>query len=343
MSSSWLVSLLLPFTISIYLLGQQPQAEGLQMFEAVESHMGTLMRITLYAHDASQAESAFHAAFARISALDAALTDYQPDSELNQLTLKAVRHPVKVSGDLLAVLVKAEQYSRETDGAFDITVGPVTHLWRAARKTHAVPTQDDIKAAVAHTGFGKLHINTAAGTVEVDEPGMQLDLGGIAKGYAADRALSVLAEHKINSALVAASGDLAFSGPPPGKPGWRIQVDPTGQVEGPLTRVLLMTHAAVSTSGDHEQHLDAAGNRYSHIVNPHSGRALTSGMAVSILARAGIDADAAATAFDVLGATAGLAFIERQPGMAAFVVLSDHGNQQAIASSRFSLFSESTI
>ena len=128
-----------------------------------------------------------------------------------------------------------------------------------------VPSREEIEAAVARTGFRKLHIDSGARTVEVDEPGMQLDLGGIAKGYAADEALAVLAQCGIHSALVAASGDLTFSGPPPGKPGWRIEVDPAGQVTGPLTRVLLLTHAAVSTSGDHEQHLDAAGNRYSHI------------------------------------------------------------------------------
>jgi FAD:protein FMN transferase len=343
MSSSALLSRLVPFTIVLCLPGQQAQRAPLQVFEAVEAHMGTLMRITLYAHDQSEAASAFHAAFARISALDAALTDYQPYSELNQLTQRAVRHPIKVSRDLLTILLKAEQFSRETDGAFDVTVGPVSHLWRAARKRHTVPSQADIQSAVARTGFSKLHIDGTAQTVEVDEPGMELDLGGIAKGYAADQALAVLAGRGIMSALVAASGDLVFSGPPPGKPGWRIQVDPVGQLEGPLTRVLFMANAAVSTSGDHEQHLDVAGNRYSHIVDPHSGRGLTSGMAVSIAARAGIDADAAATAFEVLGADAGLAFVERQPQLAAFVVLSDPGHPQAIASRRFSLFSEARL
>ena len=343
MSSSWLLSLLFPFTISLYLLGQQSKPAALQMFEAVEPHMGTLVRITLYAHDASEAASAFQAAFARISALDAALTDYQPESELSQLTRRAVRQPIKVSEDLLTVLLKAEQLSRETDGAFDVTVGPVTHLWRAARKTHGAPSQGEIQAAVARTGFEKVHVNRAAQTAEIDEAGMQLDLGGIAKGYAADQALALLDARGIKSALVAASGDLAFSGSPPGKPGWRIQVDPAGQVEGPLTRVLLMTHAAVSTSGDHEQHLDAGGHRYSHIVDPHSGRGLTSSMAVSIVARTGIDADGAATAFEVLGADAGLAFVERQPRLAAFVVVSDGSNQHAIASRRFSFLSEATL
>jgi FAD:protein FMN transferase len=337
MSNSWLVSLL-PFTLCLYLFGQQPPgSSALQMFESVEPHMGTLMRITLYAHDSSEAASAFRAAFARIAALDEALTDYQPQSELNRLTRNAVKRPVKVSDDLLTVLLKAEQFSHETNGAFDVTSGPVTHLWRAARKTHMVPSRQQIEAAVARTGFGKLHIDSAARTVEIDEPGMQLDLGGIAKGYAADQALARLAKFGIQSALVAASGDLTFTGPPPGKPGWRIEVDPAGQVTGALTRVLLLTHAAVSTSGDREQHLDAAANRYSHIVDPHSGLGLTSGMAVTVVAQSGIDADAASTAIEVLGIKAGLAFVERQPQLSAFAILTENGKPQAIASRRFSL------
>jgi thiamine biosynthesis lipoprotein len=343
MSNSRLVFLLLPLAVCFYLFGQLPQPAALPMFESVEPHMGTLMRITVYARDSTHAASAFHAAFARILALDAALTDYQPQSELNRLTQTAVKRPVKVSNDLLAVLLKAEQFSRETSGAFDVTIGPVTHLWRAARKTHVVPTRQQIDAAVARTGFRKLHIDSAARTVEVDEPGMQLDLGGIAKGYAADEALAALAECGIHSALVAASGDLTFSGPPPGKPGWRIEVDPMGQVTGPLTRVLKLTHAAVSTSGDGEQHLDATGNRYSHIVDPHSGFGLTSGMAVTVLARSGIDADAASTAIEVLGIKAGLAFVERQPQLSAFAIITENGKPRAIASRRFSLFSYLTL
>src|SRR5947209_8055771 len=122
MSNSWLVSLLFPFTLYLYSLGQSPQTATLQMFESVEPHMGTLMRITLYARDTTQAASAFRAAFARISALDAALTDYQPQSELNRLTQTAVKRPVKVSDDLFAVLLKAEQFSQETNGAFDVTI-----------------------------------------------------------------------------------------------------------------------------------------------------------------------------------------------------------------------------
>jgi FAD:protein FMN transferase len=338
MSNSLAALLLLPLTACFYVFAQQPSGgDALKMFESVEPHMGTLMRITLYAQDTSQAVSAFRAAFARIAELDEALTDYQPQSELNRLTRSAVKHPVRVSQDLLTVLLKSKQYSEETDGAFDVTIGPVTHLWRAARKAHAIPSQKEIDDARARTGFRKLHIDEAAQTVEVDEPGMQLDVGGIAKGYAADEALAVLAKHGIRSALVAASGDLTFSEAPPGQPGWRIEVDPTGRVTGPLTRVLLLTHAAVSTSGDREQHLDASGHRYSHVVDPHSGVGLTSGMAATVVAPKGIDADAASLVVDVLGAKAGVAFVERKPQLAAFVIVAEQGKQQAIASRRFGL------
>lgn len=340
MSNSRLVFLLFQLTVCCCLFGQAPQPAALQMFESVESHMGTLMRITLYAHDSMEATSAFDAAFARISAIDVALTDYQPQSELNRLTQTAVKRPMKVSADLLTVLLKAEQFSRETNGAFDVTIGPVTHLWRAARKSHAVPSQGEIDAAVGHTGFRKLHIDSRSQTVELDEPGMQLDLGGIAKGYAADEALAALVKCGIRSALVAVSGDLTFSGPPPGKPGWRIGVDPKGQVTGQLTRVLLLTNAAVSTSGDAEQHLDAGGKRYSHVIDPRTGVGLISGMAVTVVARSGIDADAASTAIEVLGIKGGLAFVDGQPQLSAFVIATENGKSQAIASRRFSLLSD---
>jgi FAD:protein FMN transferase len=344
MNNSGLIALAIYSTVGFCLLGQAArQSSALQMFESVEPHMGTLIRITLYARDASQATSAFHAAFARISALDQSLSDYQPQSELNRLTRDAVHRPVKVSDDLLTVLSKAEEFSSKTEGAFDVTIGPVTHLWRVARKAHAAPSQAEINAALAHTGFRKLHIDRVARTVEVDESGMQLDLGGIAKGYAADQALATLAENGIGSALVAASGDLTFSGAPPGRDGWQVEVDPDGQVTGPMTRVLTLMHAAVSTSGDREQHLDQGGLRYSHIIDPHSGFGLTSRVAVTVVATSGIEADAASTAVEVLGVDAGFSFLESQPRLSGFAIVTQNNVQRAIASRRFTLLCRHSV
>lgn len=254
--------------------------------------MGTLVRIELYATSEQQAAAGFRAAFDRIAALDATLSDYKPESELSRVT--AAPQPVRVSRDLYRVLVVAQKIAADTNGAFDITLGPVTRLWREARRQRRLPDPTAQRDAIALTGYRKVRLLPNQ-TVAFDQPGMQLDAGGIAKGYAADEALAVLARLGIRRALVAVSGDLAFGDPPPGRRGWRI--DAGG-------RILELRNAAVSTSGDTEQHLDAEGKRYSHIVDPATGQGIVGRRMVTVVARRCIDADALATAASVHSAEA---------------------------------------
>jgi thiamine biosynthesis lipoprotein len=275
--------------------------------------MGTLVRIELYTAGADQAKAAFRAAFARIAELDATLSDYRPESELNRVCRTAIGTPVPAGADLFRVLAASRKLAEETDGAFDVTFGPVIRLWRQSRRDQRLPDTAALHQAAARCGYRKLHLDTARQTVMLDEPGMQLDLGGIAKGYAADAALAVLAGLGIHRALVAASGDLAFGDPPPGRHGWKIGLDSPAAV-------LQLANAAVSTSGDEEQHLDAGGRRYSHIIDPATSMALASPIAVTIVARRGVDADGLATAVSVLGAARGLAFMEARPGVAGRIV-----------------------
>lgn len=298
-----------------------------QLFEAVEPHMGTLMQIKVYTSDATAADKAFHAAFARIAAVDAALTDYQPDSELNRVCGVAVNREQHVSDDLFAVLAKAQKFAEETDGAFDVTIGSVTHLWREARKANRIPDAASIEEARSRSGYRKLHLDEAAHTVRLDQSGMQLDLGGIAKGYAADQALLVLHNAGVRSALVAASGDLGFSDAPPGEHGWKIGVNGAD--------TLVLENAAVSTSGDAEQHFDLGGHRYSHIIDTQTGIGLTNRMTVTVVAAHGIDADGADTAVDVLGAEAGMKFIERHPELSAVLLLRNENPPRVLLSKRF--------
>jgi FAD:protein FMN transferase len=305
---------------SLLLLFAALQASALQIYEAVEPHMGTMFRIKLYAKDQVQAQEAFRAVFNRISQLDETLSDYRPDSELSCLSHIAVHRPVQVSDDLYRVIESSESLSSETGGAFDITLGPLTHLWRLARKRNQLPDTADIENAKAHCGFRKLHLDKAKQTIELDDPGMQLDVGGIAKGYAADEALAILQSRGILSALVAASGDLAFSNPPPGEQGWKIGIDSLDDAHAPFTRVMVLANAAVSTSGSSEQHLDVSGVRYSHIIDPESGFGITKPITATVITRHGIDADSMATAVAVLGVTRGLALINRHPGAMAVIV-----------------------
>lgn len=303
-----------------------------RLYEAVEPHMGSLVRIKLYAEGTQQASAAFRAAFDRIAQLDDALSDYKPDSELNRICRSAVGNAVKASPDLFRVLAASQQLSDESGGAFDVTLGPVIRLWRQARIDHRLPSPEALREAAGRCGYGKLHLDPAAGTVLLDRPDMQLDLGAIAKGYAADAALSVLAQSGIRSALVAASGDLAIGDPPPGERGWKIGVD-LGGTDGGLERLLELHNVAVSTSGDAEQHLEIGGKRYSHIVDPATNMGLTRPIAVTVVARKGMDADSLATAVSVLGADRGMAVIRKHSDAAALIVTGEGAERRVVESS----------
>jgi thiamine biosynthesis lipoprotein len=308
---------------------------SLQPFESVEPHMGTLFKIKLYAHDAESANRAFRRAFERVAELDHTLSDYNPQSELSKLSDSAVMKPVRVSRDLFRVVAASQALSTETNGAFDITLGPVIRLWRDARSTGLPPPFSALQEATTRCGYRKLKLDVSQQTIELEQPGMRLDVGGIAKGYAADECLAMLAKAGIRSALVAASGDLAFSDAPPARKGWSIGVDLLDRVEVPFTEVLELANGAVSTSGDTEQHLDVKGQRYSHIIDPASGLGLTQRIAVTVVAKHGIDADGAATAVSVLGLKRGRLFIESHPGLAAVMMVQEDGQARIVKSSRF--------
>jgi thiamine biosynthesis lipoprotein len=307
---------------------------GLHKFEAVEPHMGTLVRITVYTPGEQAARDAFRVAFDRIRQLDRILSDYQPDSELNQITTAAVGRPVRISDDLFAVLRASQDLAHATDGAFDITQGPVVRLWREARKTGRLPDPAALKEAVSRSGFRKLHLDDERRTVTLDIAEMALDVGAIGKGYAASEALEVLSAGGVRSAMVAVSGDLAFSDAPPRRRGWRIRVHAVDASIANVPDVVELTNAAVSTSGSSEQHVEIDGRRYSHVINPVSGMGLVSDITVTVIARHGLDADGLDTAVSVLGADRGLALVESH-GAAALVVQRTGASTTVRASSRF--------
>ena len=287
-------------------------AELTQRFEAVEPHMGTLVHIVLYAQGKPQATAAFQKAFARIAALDAILSDYQPDSELNRLC--RLRH-MRVGPDLFRVLVAARRIAEETDGAFDITAAPVIRLWREARKTGILPGAESLQEALSHTGWRSLTLDSQTNEAGLAEPAIQLDLGGLAKGYVANEAANTLRSVGIVSALVAASGDIVAYGPRC----WPVTLE---LLDG--TRDILLQNAAVSTAGDAEQHLTLGSSRYSHIVDPRTGRALTAPIAVSVIAPTGLEADALDTAISVLGPRRGIELLKRHR-MASAIIVTDAG------------------
>jgi FAD:protein FMN transferase len=307
-------------------------ASALQRFEAVEAHMGTLVRVTIYVADEAAAARAFRVAFDRIRELDVILSDYNPDSELNRTSRDGVGRPVTVSADLFTVLAASQDLARATGGAFDITLGPVVRLWREARAAGRLPEARALEEAARRTGYTKLVLDAGRRTVMLCEAGMSLDSGGIGKGYAAGEAVAALRAHGVASALVAVSGDLALGDAPPGRAGWRVRIDVGG---ADLPDTLELSNAAVSTSGSAAQHLAIDGRRYSHIVEPASARGLEQDMTVVVVAPQGIDADGLATAVSVLGVERGLDLVESRAHAAALVVDRTGADTTVRTSSRF--------
>jgi thiamine biosynthesis lipoprotein len=303
-------------------------------FEFSEPHMGTQFKIIVYAPNEAAATKAAKAGFARIAELDGIMSDYRPASELMQLCKKAGEGSVKVGDDLFYVLSKAQQVAERSDGAFDVTVGPVVRLWRIARKTRRLPDADRLKAALDLVGYKNVRIDEHAHTVQLLKPSMQLDLGGIAKGYAADETLKVLEKHGIKSALVAAGGDIAVSAAPPDAKGWTIAIAPLERKSEPK-RYLLLHDMAVSTSGDIEQHVEIDGKRYSHIVDPKTGLGLTGRMSVTVVARRGIDSDSLTKVVSVWGPKRGLEFIEKTPGVSGYVVRKTEDSEETFQTKDF--------
>jgi thiamine biosynthesis lipoprotein len=277
----------------------------LARFEFAENHMGTRFRIVLCAADEAVAKTAARAAFRRVAELNGIMSDYLPESELMRLSKQAGGPAVPVGPDLFAVLARAGEISRITDGNFDVTVGPVVRLWRRARRSRLLPEPQELVAAKALVDYRQVTLDPVNRTARLSKPGMQLDLGGIAKGYAAEAAQAVLKQHGITRALVAAGGDIALSGPPPGKPGWEVGITsaPGETDDGPT---LVLHDCGVSTSGDAEQYVEIGGKRYSHIVDPRTGLGLTDSWQVTVIAPDATTSDGMTKVLCILGPDRGL-------------------------------------
>jgi thiamine biosynthesis lipoprotein len=277
----------------------------LARFEFAETHMATLFRIVVYAADEAAAKRAAKAAFQQVADLNVIMSDYLPESELMRLCKAAGGPPVAVSPDLFSVLARAGEISRISDGNFDVTVGPIVRLWRRARRSRLLPDAQELAAAKALVDYRLVTLDPMKRTVRLAKPDMRLDLGGIAKGYAAERAQLVLKRHGITRALVAAGGDIALSGAPPGKAGWDVGITaaPGETGEGPT---LMLHDCGVSTSGDAEQFVEIGGKRYSHIVNPRTGLGLTDSWQVTVIASDATTSDGMTKVLCVLGPDRGL-------------------------------------
>jgi thiamine biosynthesis lipoprotein len=303
--------------VSTAVLASGADAQVRREFTAV--HMGVPVRMVLHASSEASAANAARAAFARIAELDDKMSDYRPQSEVRMLS----EHPgdwQAVSPDLFAVLVRAEEVSRNSGGAFDVTLGPLVELWRTTRQTRRLPDPDVLSRARSRSGAAMFELDAEHSAVRLWVPNMRLDLGGIAKGYILQEALKTLRANNIRSALVEAGGDVVVGDPPPGQAGWSVFV--AGGDTVTLRRAKALSNVAIATSGGSEQYVEIGGVRYSHIIDPRTGLGVINRHMVTVIADDAALADAAATALSVLGPERAGAFRKRYPAaLVSFRVL----------------------
>jgi len=232
------------------------------------------------------------------------------------------------------VLTRAQLLSQRSGGAFDVTVGPVVRLWRRARRRREMPSAERLQAARVLVGYALVRLDPDRRAVELAKSGMRLDLGGIAKGYAADEALAMLRERGVGRALIDAGGDIRLGDPPPNRRGWLIGVAPLERDARP-SRYLWLSRVAIATSGDTWQYVEIDGRRYSHLVDPRTGLGLTDHSSVTVIAPDCITADSLASAASVLGPDRGLKLIDETPGAAALIVRAPDGTVEMHESCRW--------
>jgi thiamine biosynthesis lipoprotein len=290
--------------------------------------MGTFARIVVVARDTTTADKCVQDALAKIRAVDERMSDYKEDSEISRVNRKAAQKPVQVSPSTFEVLQRSITFSKLTDGAFDVTVGPLVDLFHKAEKDLSAPSQEEFAQAKKKVGFEKLILDDANRTVRFTVDGMRLDLGGIAKGYGIDQAVEAARRGGAVGVMVDIGGDVrCFGVPPEGREHWRIGLqDPNSAVEGMngggLVMTLKVTNAAVATSGDYQQFVIIKGKRYSHIMNRKTGTSVEGLTSVTIITDNATDADALATAVSVMGPEKGVALIEKLPNTEAILITS---------------------
>lgn len=290
--------------------------QGLSRFVAEEPHVGTLVRIEAYVPPDATPPLIFRAAFDRVAELEGIFSTYRPDSELRQLEVRAWRHAVPVSEELGEVLGRALELARASDGTFDPTLGRATRLVRAGGWGREGPTAAAMEEALLESGWRHAEVGGSPPTAYLSHRGIALDLGGIAKGYIADRALAELADLGVERAIVAVAGDIAIGDPPPGEAGWTVALDAVGR-RGTSERFLVLRNAGVSTSGSRERYYLRGGRRCSHIVAV-GDPCLLPASAVSVVASNAALADGLATALAAAGPEHSGRLLEQYPQARAY-------------------------
>ena len=281
-----------------------------QLFSDSRPAMGTKFTIYVYAPNQQTATAAFNAAFDEIERLEEALSNYRDTSELSRINREAAVHAVTTDPEVFGFLHISFDYARRSGGAFDITVGPLMRAWGFFRGQGHYPTPAQLAAAREHVGWQHVHLDATNRTVRFDERGVELDPGGIGKGFAVDRVVTVLRDAGIRAALIDAGGSTMYAmGAPPGHAGWAVRVPQPADKSRTLSTVLLRD-TSLSTSGNYEKFFRLNGHVYCHIMDPRTGEPVQGMLQTTVIAGNGTTSDALSTAIFVLGPRGSQALLE---------------------------------
>ena len=263
--------------------------------------MGSVTTVVTYGQDPIRSRSAIADALREMQRLDGMLSNYKPESEWSEMNRRAAQQPFKVSDELFELLVACTEYSRKSEGAFDISVGPFMKVWGFFKGSGHLPTQDAITEALPKTGYRNIILDHRTRTVRFAREGMELDPGGVGKGYAVDRMIQILRNDNVPSALVSAGASSIYAlGKPPGKNGWEIRLMNPRNPRQALEAVTLRDES-LSTSGSYEKFFYADGKLWSHIMDPRSGRPSQGMLSVSVIAPRTLDSEVWAKPYYILG------------------------------------------
>jgi len=286
--------------------------------------MACLYAIDGYAKtDERTLRSILESALDEVDRIDRLMSHYKAESALSRVNREAARHPVVVDAELFDFIKQSLNYSEESGGAFDITVGPLMKVWGFFRGEGHLPIDADLASARQRVGARHITLDEATHTIHFDVDGVELDLGGIAKGYAVDRATAILRARGVDAALVSAGGSTIYGlGAPRGRDGWHVEIqDPTDARK--VAREVTLKNRSLSVAGSSEKSFEADGIRYSHIMDPRTGRPVQGMLSVAVLTDTGTDGDALDDALFVLGPAKGGAYLKRHPDAEALFFVPD--------------------
>ena len=302
------------------LLGAAPASPAAWETRVTDGIMGTRITVEVWADDALLADAANEAVLAVMRHIDATMSTYKPDSEVSQVNAHAAEGPMPISTELFDLLVTAKEYSRLTDGAFDITYASVGYLYDFRR--HVRPDEAHIRAALPAVNYEHVLLDPDHHTVRFTQPGVRIDLGGIAKGYAVDRGIEALQKAGITHGFVSAGGDSRVLGDRFGKP-WVVGIRDPQKGEGEVIARVPLVNAAISTSGDYERYFDEGGVRYHHIIDPHTGHSASKVRSATVIAATATRTDGLSKTAFVLGPDAAMEIYNRLDDVDAIVVRLD--------------------